>query len=180
MNLILDETKKMERLVSGLLDYSKLEGNANKTTVNLNEVVKNSLDSLGRVIKEKNAKISVSNLPSAHGSETELNSLFLNLIGNALKFTKENTTPIISITGEKTATHIQISISDNGIGIAKKNLTEIFNLFTRLHSSETYTGTGIGLAHCKKLIENMGGNLWVDSAVGLGSTFKFTIPLNTN
>ncbi|WP_141239629.1 PAS domain-containing sensor histidine kinase [Croceivirga radicis] len=180
LNLILDETKKMNSLVTGLLDYSKLQGNSNRTTVNLNEVVKNSLNSLSKVIKEKNAKISVSNLPNAYGNETELNSLFLNLIGNALKFTKENTVPKICISGEETATHIEISISDNGIGIAKKNLTEIFNLFTRLHSSESYKGTGIGLAHCKKLIENMGGNLWVNSTVGLGSTFKFTIPLNTN
>jgi len=106
------------------------------------------------------------------GVKSELHSLFLNIISNALKFVEKDTVPKVKIKYQnKTDFHI-ISVIDNGIGISKKNTEQIFEVFKRLHNTNEYKGTGIGLAHCKKIIEQTGGKITLDSKVGQGSTFN--------
>jgi light-regulated signal transduction histidine kinase (bacteriophytochrome) len=101
--------------------------------------------------------------------------VFQNLIANGLKYQKPGNIPVISINSEETSTEWQFSIQDNGIGIKQEDFDKIFIIFQRLHSSESYQGTGMGLAVTKKTIENLGGKIWLTSKEGIGSSFYFTI-----
>jgi light-regulated signal transduction histidine kinase (bacteriophytochrome) len=110
-----------------------------------------------------------------NGNATDLKLLFQNLISNAIKFRKPDDHPEIQITAEKKKGYWQFSFADNGIGMDPQFHEKIFDLFKRLHTREQYDGSGIGLAHCKKVAELHGGKIWVDSTPGKGSTFYFTI-----
>jgi light-regulated signal transduction histidine kinase (bacteriophytochrome) len=103
--------------------------------------------------------------------------VFQNLISNAIKFRKPDTQPIITISVKKDDSTFTFSVKDNGIGIEKNYYERIFVIFQRLHNQKEFPGSGIGLAHCKKIIEMHGGEIWVESEPGRGSTFYFTIPI---
>lgn len=165
---------RMKSLVTNLLDFVSIGEGKTKSVINLNTLVENVKEDLASTIKETNATIDFERLPEINGYETELHLLFQNLISNSIKFTKPYTQPKISITAFRTNRWI-FSIEDNGIGISEAEQDKIFNIFERLHSKSEYAGTGIGLAHCKKIVEMHGGELWVDSEVGKGSTFHFSI-----
>jgi light-regulated signal transduction histidine kinase (bacteriophytochrome) len=104
-----------------------------------------------------------------------MSSLFQNLLSNAIKFTKKDTPPQITISYEEREQDWLFKVQDNGIGISKKSQTEIFIMFRRLHNQDDYTGHGIGLAHCKRIVELHNGELWLESSTGAGCTFLFTI-----
>ena len=106
---------------------------------------------------------------------TELKSLFQNLVSNSIKFSKPGITPVLHIDAQQINGFWQFSVKDNGIGIEEQYLERIFVIFQRLHTRSTYDGSGIGLAHCKKIAELHGGKIWVQSEPGVGSTFYFTI-----
>jgi two-component system CheB/CheR fusion protein len=114
-------------------------------------------------------------MPTITISKTAIKQVFQNLIGNAIKYQPTGIRPVVNITAKKTPTHWQFSVKDNGIGIPEKSLKTVFGIFKRLHSKENYSGTGIGLAICKKLVEQNGGEIWVESEIGKGSVFTFTI-----
>ncbi|UTB32194.1 MAG: ATP-binding protein [Methanobacterium sp. ERen5] len=103
--------------------------------------------------------------------------LIQNLIGNAIKYCDTNKIPEIHVAAKKEDNHYLFSVSDNGIGMDSKHLTKIFTIFQRLHRNDEYNGTGIGLAISQKIVQQHGGDIWVESALGEGSTFYFTIPL---
>jgi light-regulated signal transduction histidine kinase (bacteriophytochrome) len=126
-------------------------------------------------INECSAKISVDVLPQLKCHPIEMRQLFQNLLSNALKFRQKDTCPEIYITGEQQGDKWLFSVKDNGIGIAETEREKIFSIFKRLHNRDEYEGTGIGLSHCRKIVEQHGGNIWVDSVPGQGSTFYFTI-----
>jgi signal transduction histidine kinase len=105
----------------------------------------------------------------------QLTQVFQNLVGNALKF-RGDRPPHVRVTAQRSGEHWQFSISDNGIGIAAQHFERIFVIFQRLHTKAEHPGTGIGLAACKKIIERHGGRIWVESEVGVGSVFHFTLP----
>jgi light-regulated signal transduction histidine kinase (bacteriophytochrome) len=128
-----------------------------------------------KLILESGAKITTSNLPTVYGQESGLIQLFNNLISNAIKYRKEEEKPKINITAEEHGDHWQFTVVDNGIGIDSKYLEKIFIIFQRLHGREQYPGSGIGLAICKKITEIHGGKIWVESTLGKGSTFHFTL-----
>ena len=109
-----------------------------------------------------------------------LRQVFQNLIGNALKYCKQDTPVHIKISVNELADHWQFSVADNGIGIDKEYFDRIFVIFQRLHNKDEYSGTGLGLAITKKIIENMGGKIWLSSEEGKGSTFYFTILKQSN
>jgi light-regulated signal transduction histidine kinase (bacteriophytochrome) len=130
---------------------------------------------LAKVIKENQAEIIAGPLPVVNAFATELKLLFQNLISNSIKFQKPGIAPHIGISATKQSGYWHFQFRDNGIGIDKQYQQRIFIIFQRLHNRSVYEGSGIGLAHCKKIVELHGGKIWVESEVGKGSTFHFTI-----
>jgi len=182
LNFINESSERMTNLIDSLLEYSRLGKSTDQQTINCNGLLKQVTDDLDNIIKRTRATVSVSNLPNIEGSELEIRLLFQNLINNAIKFSKPDTKPIVTVNFEdvfdsELGTNAwKFSVKDNGIGIADKHKEKVFAIFQRLHTREEYEGTGIGLAHCKKIVESHGGNLWFESTLGEGSTFFFTIP----
>jgi len=127
-------------------------------------------------LKTSGARVTVDRLPVVRGNEIQLVRLFQNLIGNAIKYRSPDRPPRIDVHAERLNGFWQFSIRDNGIGIDPKYQSEIFGLFKRLHGGSEYSGTGIGLAICQRIVERYGGRIWVESELGQGSTFRFTLP----
>lgn len=175
INYITDASDRMRRLVQDLLDYSRLGRERILETIDCNHLVQQVLSDLTMAIQESHAVINIELLPTVSGYATEMKQLFQNLISNSLKFRKRGEPPVINISAEPKQDHWQFKIADNGIGIDEKYWERIFIIFQRLHTKNEYAGTGIGLAHCKKITELHNGKIWVDSIVGEGSTFYFTI-----
>lgn len=172
---IVEATKRMSELIKGLLDYSRIETNRKTNFVDINKIIKDISADIQQIIKETNTKIDTTLLPTIQGNDTELRLLFQNIILNAIKFRKKDEPPIINISCIKEEMHWTFSVTDNGIGMDPKYFKKIFIIFQRLHTLKKYPGTGIGLAHCAKIVEVHGGKIWVDSIPGVGSTFHFTI-----
>ena len=176
LEFITQASKRMSELVKGLLDYSRIGKGKEKVIVDCNQIVKEIQQDLSVIISETNAKIKVENLPTISAYSTELRLLFQNLISNAIKFRKNNQKPLIKISAKKTEQYYHFLIEDNGIGIANKHIEKIFIIFQRLHNKHEYNGSGIGLAHCRKIVALHGGEIWVESELKKGSSFHFTIP----
>ncbi|CAH0994809.1 Adaptive-response sensory-kinase SasA [Emticicia aquatica] len=173
-----DGAKRMRQIILDLLEFSRIGRAEDKMELlDLNELVNEILILHRKQIKEKKAVISINNLPKLITSKNYMRQVFQNLISNCLKYTstQDGIIPEISISAESFENHWQFSIADNGIGIDPKYFDKIFIIFQRLHNKDEYSGTGIGLAITKKIIENLGGNIWVKSEEGKGSTFYFTI-----
>ncbi len=169
-------TDRMNALVKALLDFSRLGRNSKLTKVDFSKIVNEVISDLENLIKETDTKIHVEDLPVSYGYETELRLVFQNLISNAIKFRKDNVPAEIRIGYENKEGQLQFFVSDEGIGIESKNLERIFHIFQRLHLDDQYEGYGIGLANCKKIVELHRGKIWVESEVGKGSKFCFTLP----
>ena len=167
----------MSALINDLLDYAKATTDQSSfEPVSLDEVCHETSSLLGSIIKEKKAVIKASPLPVIHGQKTAMSILFRNILGNALKYQAELNQPTIEISSTTHADHHVIQFKDNGIGIAQENLEKIFKRFSRLHSNEVFSGTGMGLATCKKIVESHSGKLSVTSTPGKGTTFYITLP----
>ncbi len=175
LDFIESASKRMGNLVKGILEYSRIEGNTKHEKVDLNHTLKNVVDDLQLKIADKNAEVVFNKMPVVKGNPIELHSLFLNLIGNAIKFVADGQVPKVEICSRKGQKGHEFAVKDNGIGIKKEDKEKIFEIFTRLHNEDTYKGTGIGLAHCKKIVELHGGEIWVVSKFGKGSNFYFTL-----
>lgn len=168
--------QRMRQLTEDLLTYSRVSTNAEQIqSVDCEQVLDITLNNLQIAIMEAEAAIIRDPLPIINGNTSQFIMLFQNLIGNAIKFRGE-TPPVIHIKVKEQENSWLFAIQDNGIGIANKHLDRIFIIFQRLHNRKKYAGTGIGLTICKKIIERHGGQIWVESEVGLGTTFWFTIP----
>ncbi|MFC5684102.1 sensor histidine kinase [Flavobacterium sp. MAHUQ-51] len=169
-------SSRMRDLVKGLLDYTRIGKEKELQEIDCNKIISDVLIDMNFLIKDKKATITIDKLPQVQGYGTELRLLFQNLIGNALKYVKTDITPSIHISVKNQEKNWTFSIRDNGIGIDKNYQEKIFQIFKRLHNRNEYEGTGIGLAHCKKIVELHGGIIWVESEGNNGSTFYFTIP----
>jgi PAS domain S-box-containing protein len=173
-----DGASRMQNLINDLLEFSRVTTRAEKSESTDSESVLNpALSNLDLYIKENKATVSYGSLPEVMADSTQLAQVFQNLIINGIKFHGEEA-PRIHISAEKKASEWQFSVQDNGIGIDPQYSEKIFEVFKRLHNKETYPGTGIGLAVCKKIVERHGGRIWVESELGKGSTFYFTLPIN--
>lgn len=171
-----DGANRMQRLIKDLLEYSRVGTRGNEfDPVECEDVLHEAIANLQFAIDESNAIITYDPLPTVRGDSTQLGQLLQNLIGNAIKF-RQDTPPQIHIGVELTENEWIFSVRDNGIGLNPQERDRIFIIFQRLHAREAYPGTGIGLAICKKIVERHGGQIWVDSQVGQGSVFYFTIP----
>jgi signal transduction histidine kinase len=172
---IVDGASRMQALINDLLAFSRLgRTEAVRAVVDLNTVLAAVKEGLAAAISECGAVITNDTLPTVYGNESHFTQLFLNLIGNAIKF-RGLQEPRIHIGVEQYPGEVVISVRDNGIGIEPQYFEKIFLIFQRLHARSKYPGTGIGLAICKKIVENNGGRLWVESQAGDGARFCFTI-----
>ena len=178
-NKISSSAERMSRLITDVLNYSKIgQDTAVFESVDLNDVMQDVVSDFEFQVQEKGAAITVGVLPVLSGIPIQLNQLFYNLVGNALKFTERS--PVIAITHELTVTpngkFHKIIIADNGIGIEDQHLSKIFTIFRRLHNQSEYEGTGIGLSLCKKIVENHEGSIRISSTPGSGSTVEVYLP----
>lgn len=171
-----DGVKRMQKLIDGLLAYSRVARGAQFAPVDVNKAFELALSNLMVAVKESNAVVTRDDLPMVLGDEIQLAQLFQNLLANALKFRKPGTPPRVHVSVNRQGKTWIFSVTDNGIGIDQKYAERIFLIFQRLHSREEYPGTGIGLSLCKRIIERHGGRIWVVSEPGKGSVFFFTIP----
>jgi len=175
-NTIVSSAQRMGSMIKGLLDYAAAAADTHGWAAsNCNAVLEQVVHDLRYLIDAQNAVITFDALPVIQANEGRLAQVFSNLITNAIKY-RSNRKPEIHVTATENGTEWVFRVTDNGIGIDMKYADEIFGLFKRLHSSEKYEGTGIGLAVCKAVIERHGGRIWMESEAGKGSTFFFTIP----
>ncbi|MFZ0598809.1 MAG: ATP-binding protein, partial [Flavobacterium sp.] len=183
---------RMRTLINDVLNYSKLAKSEEEFTfVNLNEVIDNLILDYDLLMEEKHAKIVVETLPFIEAIPLQMTQLFRNLISNALKFTKDDIEPLITISvlpvqdndikmlslSRSPLEYCKIQIKDNGIGFEPEYFDRIFNIFQRLHPKTSYEGTGIGLAMCKKIVQNHGGDIFAEAIAGEGAIFSIVLPL---
>ncbi len=170
-----DGAKRMETLIEDLLLYSRVGKNDKPLqVVDCNFVLQKALSNLQLLIQENNATVVVRSLPQIVGDESQLIQLFQNLIDNAITY-RSQSNPLIEIDAISDCHGWLFSVKDNGIGIDPKYSHRIFEVFQRLHPKDKYSGTGVGLAICKKIVERYGGNIWLESESGVGSIFWLTL-----
>ena len=168
----------MVELIKGLLEYGRIGREKIISDIDCNEILEAIKNDLALAIEESNTKIISQKLPVIKGYKTEIRLLFQNLFSNAIKFRKTGLNPVIHFSSVDKGKYWLFSVEDNGIGINAKYNEKIFQIFQRLHLTSEYEGSGIGLAHCRKIVEVHGGKIWVDSIPGKGSVFNFTINKN--
>ncbi|MFN0009361.1 MAG: CHASE domain-containing protein [Planctomycetota bacterium] len=173
---ILGATRRMQALVDALLALSRVEGGATKMErVPLEKLVGFALENLQPAIEAAGARIEVGELPTVTCDPSQIVQLFQNLIANAVKFRREDVVPYVRIHCRRDGDFFEISVKDNGIGIAPEHHARVFEMFERLHTRERYGGTGMGLAICRKIVDRHGGRIWLESLPEGGSIFRFTL-----
>lgn len=172
----IDGAARMQTLIEDLLKLSRAgRGEPELKSIESTGVVERALQNLGQAIRESGATVTYADLPEFRADESQLTQVFQNLIANAIKFRGKDA-PTVNISATAAEGGWEFSVADNGIGIAPEHTTDLFVIFRRLHTRKEYPGNGIGLSICKKIIERHGGRIWVESQLGAGSTFKFTLP----
>jgi len=194
LDKVLASAERMTSLIKDLLEFSRLlKGGATTLPTDLGLVVSNVMADFELLVREKGAIINVGPLPVVQAVPLQMNQLFYNLVSNALKFSKADVPPRISISCEETPVHdknaaqlnrqddgyLRITVTDNGIGFDPQFAEQIFEIFKRLHARHAYPGSGIGLALCRKIAENHGGTLKAESVPGEGSRFIIYLPQNS-
>lgn len=175
INFAVDGATRMQQLIQDLLSYSRLTTKARPPElIESQAACSSAIVNLRQSIEDSGALVETGSLPTVRADATQLTQLFQNLIGNAIKYRREE--PRIYVAAREEGEFWVFSIKDNGIGIEPQYTQRIFEMFQRLHTRKQYSGTGIGLAICRKIAERHGGRIWVESQPGQGSTFFFSIP----
>lgn len=180
IDFVVDAATRMKEMIQGLLDYSRVGTRGGEFNfVDTEDILKIVLSNLHAAISENKAEVTHDRLPTVIADRNQLIQLFQNLISNAIKFKKLDVPPkiYISVKDEEKGEYV-FGVSDNGIGLEKQYKDRIFEVFKRLHAMDEYKGAGIGLAISKRIVERHGGRIWVESKLGVGSTFYFTIPVH--
>lgn len=181
INFILNGVKRMHQMISDLLDLSKIDTKTKEfPRTNMREVIDDALLNLKNIISENKAEVTIEDMPIIDVDKYQITRLFQNLIDNAIKFHKKDIPPKIHISAKKEINRWIFSVKDNGIGIDPNDFKKLFIIFQRLNKRDEYPGIGIGLAMCKKIVAIHKGDIWVESKLGEGSTFYFTIPNKTH
>ncbi|HZD43191.1 MAG TPA: ATP-binding protein, partial [Methanomicrobiales archaeon] len=177
IQFIVSGGKRMQALINDLLEYSRVNTRGSDLRpTDPSAVIEDALSLLQSKIKENAATITYDDLPFVMADSLQLQQIFQNLIGNAIKFRRPHVSPQIHISAKERNGRVEFSVADNGIGIESEYKEKIFVIFQRLHGPDAYEGTGIGLAIVKRIIDRHGGRIWVESEPGKGSTFHFTLP----
>jgi len=172
-----DGALRMQALIQDLLSLSRVGREpVSLQPVDCNAVIAEVVRDLEPAISESGARIQFGKLPTVQAHSSEMRRLFQNLVGNALKF-RGKERPVVRVLGEPAGRQWRFSVTDNGIGIASECQASIFRIFERLHTRSEYPGNGIGLAICQKIVEHYGGRIWVESQLGCGASFRFTLPM---
>ena len=180
ISIAVDGATRMSALIKDLLEYSRVGANGKEPVpVDLAGVADYARANLKATIEESDAVITVDSLPTVMADVGQMRQLFQNLLGNALKFRVPGRRPEVHIGATQRGGEWLFEVTDNGIGIDPKQADRLFGLFQRLNTRDKYSGTGIGLAICKKIVERSGGRIWVESELGKGATFYFTLPVQT-
>jgi PAS domain S-box-containing protein len=179
LGFVMAGARRMDLLVKDLLAYihAARAPEINEEETDATAALAGVLSDLSALIHETGAQVTHDILPKLQMREIELQQLFQNLIGNAIKYRRDETPVRIHITAQRDGKMWQLSVRDNGLGIPPDCKETVFGIFKRLHGGRKYPGTGIGLAICQKIVERYGGRIWVESADGEGSTFSFTVPV---
>ena len=176
LQMIEKSSYRMKDFIISLLDYTRVGKEKEKSMVSIIELIENLKLDLTATIKKNKVTINYSgNDITLMAYRHDLIKVFQNLISNAIKYRKQNTDPVVEITGRELNDKYEFAVTDNGIGIEEEHYQKIFEIFRRLHTRDKYEGTGIGLANCKKIVELHDGEIWVNSVPGAGSAFYFTI-----
>jgi PAS domain S-box-containing protein len=181
LRFITESAQQMNRLINDLLQYSLVNTEHTAKNIRTSFVIEKTILNLRELIHQTKAIINVGDLPDTIiGYEPKISQVFQNLIQNAIKFHRPNIAPIVTISSSETPTHWHFRVADNGIGISPEYFDKIFLLFRRLHNRKEFSGSGLGLAICKKIIDQHNGQIWVESTIGQGTTFHFTIAKDNN
>jgi len=178
LSYIVQASERMKTLITDLLEFSRIGSKKESQLIDCNTILNEVIEDLGESINTSGAEIKAEALPVITGYQKEIKQLFQHLTYNAIKFRKKDIPLRLKIAARQKMDSWQFSFTDNGIGIARENNERIFIIFQRLHTRNQYKGSGIGLSHCKKIVELHKGKIWLDSEVGKGTTFYFTIPQN--
>ena len=179
-SFITSSAERMKKMIEGILNYSRIGKSSEVEDIELNMLLSDLQQDLSLLIEKKQATISYDDLPTIEGFRLELRQLFQNLLTNALKFSKENVLPHIEISVTEQSERWKIAVKDNGIGIPKEHQKKVFGIFAKLHHNSKYEGQGIGLAFCKKIVSLHKGKIGLESELGVGTTFYFTISKKLN
>ena len=173
-----DGSIRMQTLINDLLQYARVGTRGQElAATNIRDPLDSAIATMQSRIEETAAVVSIGDMPTVLADCAQITQLFQNLLGNAIKFAKADQVPRIDISAKRARGEWVFSVSDNGVGIDPKYQTRVFEIFQRLHSRSEYSGTGIGLAICKRIVERHGGKIWVESEVDRGATLKFSLPI---
>jgi len=176
INRTLAASARLSEMVDDLLVFTKLGTRMRPfQNIDLRQVLDAVVDNLDAIITQTGAKVTAGTLPTVAVDDVQIAIVLQNLIDNAIKY-RSDRPPKVLVDSKKRGKEWVISVSDNGIGIDSKDIDKLFDMFVRLHARDKYPGTGIGLAICRKVVENHGGRVWVESELGKGSKFFFTLP----
>jgi PAS domain S-box-containing protein len=178
LDFLIGGAQRMRQLIQGVLGYSRADmAAARMVDVDLGGLASEVVSDLGRAMEARNGIVEVTPLPMVRGDPAQLRQLLVNLVGNGLKFHDENATPCVRVFCDSRDGEWCVTVADNGIGIAPEYQDEIFGIFRRLHGPDRYPGAGIGLAVARRIVDSHGGRIWVESELGGGSRFRFTLPM---
>lgn len=178
LNFINEAVRRMTALLTDLLDYSKINSQQAAEWIDLKGILQTVVSNLHYQIMTKDGKVEINRkaVPLVKAVPTQMMQLFQNLISNALKFRKEDVPPVVTIDGYAQDGGYVLVVRDNGIGIDPAYKEKVFGMFNRLNNKDKFEGTGIGLATCKKIVQQHGGKIWVESEEGVGSAFHIFMP----
>jgi PAS domain S-box-containing protein len=177
LGFIVEAAGRMSKLVNDLLAYARLATEEERpSSIALDEDLEAALTHLNRAIEESGARVTHDPLPTLQADRGQMVRLFQNLVGNAVKYRSPDKQPKVHISAEQKGNEWIISVKDNGIGFDQKYASTVFLPFKRLHAAREYSGTGVGLAICSRIVKAQGGRIWAESQPGEGATFSFTLP----
>jgi len=180
LNAIQKSTKQMDQLINDLLALSRLKRQDFKVSnIDIEELVKGIFDELKAINKDRKLKLIINNPPKGTGDTSMIRQVFINLLSNAINFTRKRASALIEIGGTVIDSETIYFVKDNGVGFDMAEAEKLFGVFQRLHSADEYEGTGIGLAIVQRIITRHGGRVWAEGKLDKGATFYFTLPTPT-